>query len=246
MPRRPDGATGTTTDGTATEGADGATTGETATDGGSTTDGGSSADGGSTGSDGGTRTDGGSTTGDSGGDTARAVSGDSVSCVEGTGTDDAGSGEVVTQGDTKEGLAGTGAGETGFLLIGAATVIAGGIGFRLMPRLAGGSQHHRVIARLRTARGPGRHRRPGPLPLRVVPLRGGLVNHPCHGEQRHEQGDQGRRRDGGEGVLLLQACTVGAADRAAAFADGAGAVGAHQSVDCHAVASSQCGPTAAP
>ncbi|MGO4424378.1 LPXTG cell wall anchor domain-containing protein, partial [Streptomyces sp. MCAF7] len=35
----------------------------------------------------------------------------------------------------KEELAETGASETTFLLVGAATMIAGGIGFRLMPRL---------------------------------------------------------------------------------------------------------------
>ncbi|MGC4981051.1 hypothetical protein ACLQ18_10475 [Streptomyces sp. DT193] len=44
-----------------------------------------------------------------------------------------------TQAQGKDGaLAETGAGQTTFLLIGAATMIAGGIGFRLMPRLAGG------------------------------------------------------------------------------------------------------------
>ncbi|MFD3565477.1 LPXTG cell wall anchor domain-containing protein [Streptomyces sp. NPDC058686] len=37
-------------------------------------------------------------------------------------------------------LAETGAAETTFLLIGAATMIAGGIGFRLLPRLAGGGR----------------------------------------------------------------------------------------------------------
>ncbi|MFF9701845.1 LPXTG cell wall anchor domain-containing protein, partial [Streptomyces griseofuscus] len=34
-------------------------------------------------------------------------------------------------------LAETGAGQTSFLIIGAATMIAGGIGFRVLPRLAG-------------------------------------------------------------------------------------------------------------
>ncbi|MEZ3178385.1 LPXTG cell wall anchor domain-containing protein, partial [Streptomyces pimonensis] len=41
------------------------------------------------------------------------------------------------QGNGKE-LAETGAAETTFLLIGAATMIAGGIGFRVLPRLAAG------------------------------------------------------------------------------------------------------------
>ncbi|CAM5384724.1 LPXTG cell wall anchor domain-containing protein OS=Streptomyces alboniger OX=132473 GN=CP975_13450 PE=4 SV=1 [Streptomyces alboniger] len=39
-------------------------------------------------------------------------------------------------GETGE-LAETGAAETTFLLIGAATMIAGGIGFRILPRLVG-------------------------------------------------------------------------------------------------------------
>jgi LPXTG-motif cell wall-anchored protein len=43
--------------------------------------------------------------------------------------------QPVAQGSTKSELAETGAGETMFLLIGAATMIAGGVGFRLMPRL---------------------------------------------------------------------------------------------------------------
>ncbi len=42
-------------------------------------------------------------------------------------------------GDAEKGeLAETGAGQTGFLLIGAATMIAGGVGFRMLPRLVGG------------------------------------------------------------------------------------------------------------
>jgi LPXTG-motif cell wall-anchored protein len=61
-----------------------------------------------------------------------------VSCANNTGTDNASSSQVVTQGDTKSQLAETGAGETVFLLVGAATMIAGGIGFRLMPRLVAG------------------------------------------------------------------------------------------------------------
>ncbi|KPC75316.1 hypothetical protein ADL35_25205, partial [Streptomyces sp. NRRL WC-3753] len=46
--------------------------------------------------------------------------------------------QPVAQGKAKEELAETGAAETTFLLIGAATMIAGGIGFRLLPRLVGG------------------------------------------------------------------------------------------------------------
>ena len=45
--------------------------------------------------------------------------------------------DTRTQG--KDGaLAETGAGRTTFLIIGAATMVAGGVGFRLLPRLAGG------------------------------------------------------------------------------------------------------------
>ena len=53
-------------------------------------------------------------------------------------TDNASSTGVVSQEGTKEQLAETGAGGTVFLLVGAATMIAGGIGFRLMPRLVSG------------------------------------------------------------------------------------------------------------
>jgi hypothetical protein len=50
-----------------------------------------------------------------------------------TDTDSIGS-ALIQQGTTKEGLAETGASDAAFLLIGAATMIAGGIGFRMMPR----------------------------------------------------------------------------------------------------------------
>ncbi|MEV8566569.1 LPXTG cell wall anchor domain-containing protein [Streptomyces sp. NPDC051322] len=43
----------------------------------------------------------------------------------------------MEQGKAKQELAETGAGETTFLILGAATMIAGGIGFRMLPRLAG-------------------------------------------------------------------------------------------------------------
>ncbi|HZG04769.1 MAG TPA: LPXTG cell wall anchor domain-containing protein, partial [Streptomyces sp.] len=59
----------------------------------------------------------------------------SVNC-DNTDTDAAGT-KPISQEKPKEELAETGAAETTFLLIGAATMIAGGVGFRLMPRLAG-------------------------------------------------------------------------------------------------------------
>ncbi|MBK3593136.1 LPXTG cell wall anchor domain-containing protein [Streptomyces sp. SID3915] len=46
----------------------------------------------------------------------------------------------MEQGKGKDELAETGAAETTFLLVGAATMIAGGIGFRMLPRLAGGNR----------------------------------------------------------------------------------------------------------
>ncbi|MGW8364996.1 LPXTG cell wall anchor domain-containing protein [Streptomyces wedmorensis] len=48
--------------------------------------------------------------------------------------------QPVQQGQAKEELAETGAAETSFLVIGAATMIAGGIGFRMLPRLVGGGR----------------------------------------------------------------------------------------------------------
>ncbi|MDT3399343.1 LPXTG cell wall anchor domain-containing protein [Streptomyces sp. B1866] len=62
---------------------------------------------------------------------------DSTDCEDNTGTDAAGS-KPVQQGKSKEELAHTGAAETAYLLVGAATMIAGGIGFRFLPRLAAG------------------------------------------------------------------------------------------------------------
>ncbi|NIH61319.1 LPXTG cell wall anchor domain-containing protein [Streptomyces cinereoruber] len=46
----------------------------------------------------------------------------------------------MQQGQAKEELAETGAAETSFLIIGAATMIAGGIGFRMLPRLVAGGR----------------------------------------------------------------------------------------------------------
>ena len=51
------------------------------------------------------------------------------------GPDNNGAPTQVAPGQAKQQLAETGAGETSFLLVGAATMIAGGIAFRMMPRL---------------------------------------------------------------------------------------------------------------
>ncbi|MFI8963690.1 LPXTG cell wall anchor domain-containing protein [Streptomyces sp. NPDC053493] len=65
---------------------------------------------------------------------------DGAECVDNNpGTNNAGS-QPVEQGKAKEELAETGAAETSFLIIGAATMIAGGIGFRFLPRLVGGGR----------------------------------------------------------------------------------------------------------
>jgi hypothetical protein len=55
-------------------------------------------------------------------------------CADNTNTDALGA-TPLQQGEAKEELAETGSGGTTFLLVGAATMIAGGIGFRLMPGL---------------------------------------------------------------------------------------------------------------
>ncbi|MFI5796154.1 LPXTG cell wall anchor domain-containing protein [Streptomyces sp. NPDC051677] len=52
-------------------------------------------------------------------------------------TDTSDTSDAAAQGGGKE-LAETGAGQTMFLIIGAATMIAGGIGFRVLPRLVEG------------------------------------------------------------------------------------------------------------
>ncbi|KIF69647.1 hypothetical protein HY68_15350 [Streptomyces sp. AcH 505] len=62
------------------------------------------------------------------------VSLDGVECADNTDTDSVGS-KPVQQGAAKDELAETGAGETSFLLIGAAVMIAGGVGFRFLPRM---------------------------------------------------------------------------------------------------------------
>ncbi|MFE0640379.1 LPXTG cell wall anchor domain-containing protein [Streptomyces sp. NPDC058877] len=95
-----------------------------------------------------TTTGGSSTTTTGGGSSANGGAGtctvdlDGAECVDtgdGTKTDQAGS-QPVQQGEAKEELAETGAAETSFLVIGAATMIAGGIGFRMLPRLVTGGR----------------------------------------------------------------------------------------------------------
>ncbi|MGW0468425.1 LPXTG cell wall anchor domain-containing protein, partial [Streptomyces sp. NPDC003027] len=84
------------------------------------------------GSDGGSSTDGGAGT--------CTVDLDGAECVDNNpDTNNAGS-QPVEQGKAKEELAETGAAETTFLIIGAATMIAGGIGFRMLPRLVAGGR----------------------------------------------------------------------------------------------------------
>ncbi|MFD4762513.1 LPXTG cell wall anchor domain-containing protein [Streptomyces sp. NPDC058439] len=62
---------------------------------------------------------------------------DGAKCADNTTPDSAGN-QPVEQGKGKDELAETGAAETTFLLVGAATMIAGGIGFRILPRLMNG------------------------------------------------------------------------------------------------------------
>ncbi|SCD36494.1 hypothetical protein GA0115253_1001518, partial [Streptomyces sp. Termitarium-T10T-6] len=93
---------------------------------------------GSTGGDqGGSSATGGSTTG--GDDAGCTVDLDGAECTDNTDTDSVGN-KPVEQSKGKEELAETGAAETTFLVIGAATMIAGGIGFRVLPRLVGGGR----------------------------------------------------------------------------------------------------------
>jgi hypothetical protein len=63
---------------------------------------------------------------------------DSVHCGgnSNTSTDNNTAPQEISQGQAKQQLAETGSSGTEFLLIGAATMIAGGVAFRLMPRLA--------------------------------------------------------------------------------------------------------------
>ncbi|MGF1342174.1 hypothetical protein ACQSMD_18980 [Streptomyces flavovirens] len=79
------------------------------------------------------------TTGGNGGGSTCTVDLDGAACADNTDTDSVGN-QPVEQGKGKDELAETGAAETTFLLVGAATMIAGGIGFRMLPRLAGGNR----------------------------------------------------------------------------------------------------------
>ncbi|MER6237127.1 LPXTG cell wall anchor domain-containing protein [Streptomyces clavifer] len=82
----------------------------------------------------------GSTTGGTdGGAGTCTVDLDGAACADNTDTDSVGN-KPVEQSQGKDELAETGAAETTFLLVGAATMIAGGIGFRLLPRLVGGGR----------------------------------------------------------------------------------------------------------
>ncbi|MEW2067095.1 LPXTG cell wall anchor domain-containing protein [Streptomyces sp. NPDC007346] len=74
-----------------------------------------------------------------GGDDACTVESGVVECADNTGPNSVGN-QPVEQSKGKEELAETGAAETTFLVIGAATMIAGGIGFRILPRLVGGGR----------------------------------------------------------------------------------------------------------
>ncbi len=140
---------GNTTEDPGTDSNGGSTGGSTSGNGGSTGGNGGSTggNGGSTGGNGGsTGGNGGSTGGD--GEQPASTGGtgggdeDANTCIldestvdcGGTDTDSVGT-RPISQEKPKEELAETGAAETTFLLIGAATMIAGGIGFRLMPRM---------------------------------------------------------------------------------------------------------------
>ncbi|MFD8721686.1 hypothetical protein ACFV2H_27805 [Streptomyces sp. NPDC059629] len=77
--------------------------------------------------------------GSTGGGNNTGTDGNSGTSAQEEGTSaltDTGSSNTKAQGGQ---LAETGAGQTAFLIIGAATMIAGGVGFRVLPRLMGGS-----------------------------------------------------------------------------------------------------------
>lgn len=146
------GDTGGDTEGTVTGGIGGDTEGTDGgeTDGGSTTTTGGDTEGtsgGDTGGDSGGDT-GGDTGGDGGGEEPATIGGsgggddtcdlndDSVECEGGnTQPDSTGSQPVEQPQAPKEELADTGSAETTYLLVGAATMIAGGVAFRVMPRM---------------------------------------------------------------------------------------------------------------
>ncbi|MFP8908200.1 hypothetical protein [Streptomyces atacamensis] len=145
-PTTGDPTTGGPTTGDPTTG--GPTTGDPTT-GGSTTGGPTTGDPTTGGDTEGSTSNGGSTGGSTGGDGEQPASTggtgggneDANTCILdestvncGPDTDSVGT-RPISQEKPKEELAETGAAETTFLLIGAATMIAGGIGFRLMPRM---------------------------------------------------------------------------------------------------------------
>ncbi|MFI6061553.1 LPXTG cell wall anchor domain-containing protein, partial [Streptomyces sp. NPDC051286] len=101
--------------------------------------GGAADNGGGNGNGGGTAGKGGSTGSATGGDAGGSctVDLDGTVCADNTTPDSVGN-QPVEQGKGKDELAETGAAETTFLLVGAATMIAGGIGFRILPRLVNG------------------------------------------------------------------------------------------------------------
>jgi hypothetical protein len=80
---------------------------------------------------------GGVKTGSSGDSGTCTLGQDSVNCGgnSNTSTDNNSAPQEISQGQAKQQLAETGSSGTEFLLIGAATMIAGGVAFRLMPRL---------------------------------------------------------------------------------------------------------------
>ncbi|MFE9819281.1 LPXTG cell wall anchor domain-containing protein, partial [Streptomyces sp. NPDC005773] len=103
-----------------------------------TAGGGDAAAGGGSAAGGGEGTNGSATNGGSTGDTGTCtVDLDGAECADNTDTDSVGN-QPAEQGKGKDELAETGAAETTFLLVGAATMIAGGIGFRILPRLVNG------------------------------------------------------------------------------------------------------------
>ncbi|MFV5996695.1 LPXTG cell wall anchor domain-containing protein, partial [Streptomyces sp. NPDC056231] len=102
--------------------------------GGAADNGGGNGNGGAADNGGGNGNGGNGTGGDGGGCT---VDLDGTVCADNTDTDSVGN-QPVEQGKGKDELAETGAAETTFLLVGAATMIAGGIGFRILPRLVNG------------------------------------------------------------------------------------------------------------
>ncbi|WP_164494329.1 LPXTG cell wall anchor domain-containing protein, partial [Streptomyces sp. ADI92-24] len=100
--------------------------------------GGDAAAGGGDATGGGDAATGGSGSGTDGGNAGTCtVDLDGAECADNTDTDSVGN-QPAEQGKGKDELAETGAAETTFLLVGAATMIAGGIGFRILPRLMNG------------------------------------------------------------------------------------------------------------